>query len=516
MFKRSSTDRQLDLFSSFDQNLDEARREILNDPLEWHNLFFEHITKRIDESPYAVLYHETMGRPNASIRLLVSMLILKEGFGWSDRELFREVNFNLIVMKALGLANLNDKAPAQSTYYLFKNLLYQDQVTHGRNLIGETFNQLTKVKADTFGVFGDKVRMDAKLIGSNIANCSRLQLILACLQTFWKSLNKEQQQRLDQKARLQLDELCQKKPNQIVYPLSDSEKADKILQTGKLLLQLKQIFDDSDSDHFKLIVRLLEEQFEIVNKKPKLKPSAKVLSESIQSPYDTDAAYRDKNGQKVKGYHVNLTETCNELGPNLIIDVQVDKATVPEKDFVQPALENSRNILGPIKEVSLDGAYNSQDNREYAKDTNLILYLTGIQGPEGAYEFIDTPFGLQVKIKQIDKAVPAVEYKPGYYKIRQPDGKWRYFSPKQIESYKLRTSIKELPDSIRHRRNNVEASIFQLSYFTRNNKIRYRGHFNTEVWAFSRSIWNNLIRIRNFWRKFYKPPKLIVGFAPIA
>ena len=81
MFKKSTTNRQLDLFSSFDLNLDEARREVLNDPDEWHSLFFEHITNRINEAPYAVLYHETMGRPNAPIRLMVSMLILKEGFG---------------------------------------------------------------------------------------------------------------------------------------------------------------------------------------------------------------------------------------------------------------------------------------------------------------------------------------------------------------------------------------------------------------------------------------------------
>jgi len=31
------------------------------------------------------------------------MMILKEGFGWSDGKLFEECNFNILVMKALGL-----------------------------------------------------------------------------------------------------------------------------------------------------------------------------------------------------------------------------------------------------------------------------------------------------------------------------------------------------------------------------------------------------------------------------
>ncbi len=48
------------------------------------------------------------------------MLILKEGFGWSDEQLFEAIHFNLLVRRALGLLNLTDEVPVESTYYLFK------------------------------------------------------------------------------------------------------------------------------------------------------------------------------------------------------------------------------------------------------------------------------------------------------------------------------------------------------------------------------------------------------------
>ncbi len=59
--------------------------------------------------------------PMPPVRTLLAMMALKEGFDWSDSQLYEQVHFNLMVMKALGFENLTDKAPAPSTYYLFKH-----------------------------------------------------------------------------------------------------------------------------------------------------------------------------------------------------------------------------------------------------------------------------------------------------------------------------------------------------------------------------------------------------------
>lgn len=497
MFKKSSTNRQIDFLSNFSMNLDQQRAEILSDSNAWYNQFYEHVVCRIDESCFEVLYHDHMGRPNASVRTLLAMMALKEGFGWSDSQLYQQVHFNLMVMKALGFENLSDKAPASSTYYLFKQAVYNYRIEHGRDLIHEAFKSLTKDQARYFDVDGEKIHMDSKLIGSNIVRCSRLQLIVSCLQEFWKSLSDDLQNKLDAERREILDALCSKKPHQIVYPLSEEEKSQQLVDLGELLYYLHRFYDESDSDKHSLIERLLNEQYQIEGDKTVLKPGKEIPADSIQSPHDPDAAYRRKSSKTVNGHSINVTETCNDEGLNLIVDIQTEKATTSDKDYVPPALDNARDVVGDIKEAYMDGAYQSPDNNEYGKTNHINLIFTGIQGTEGNFEFIKTETGLQVLNRQTGEITDAIEYKPNHYKIQLPSGKWRYFKPEHIESFDRRQTIEGLPREVKNRRNNVEATIFQLSYHTRNNKTRYRGQFRNRVWAISRSIWINLIRIRN-------------------
>ena len=81
MFRASPDSSQIDLFSNIAQFLRARDQEKLNDPNAWHNVFLDQDTKRIPEERFAGLFDEENGRPNAPIRLLVAMLILKEGFG---------------------------------------------------------------------------------------------------------------------------------------------------------------------------------------------------------------------------------------------------------------------------------------------------------------------------------------------------------------------------------------------------------------------------------------------------
>jgi hypothetical protein len=70
--------------------------------------------------------------------------------------------------------------------------LYRHQLETGDNLLQEVFPALTRDQAKRLGVVGEKLRMDSTLLGSNLAACTRLQLIIGCLQAFWKSLSAEQ------------------------------------------------------------------------------------------------------------------------------------------------------------------------------------------------------------------------------------------------------------------------------------------------------------------------------------
>ena len=439
-----------------------------------------------------------MGRPNAPIRLLVAMMILKEGFGWSDGKLFEECNFNILVMKALGLSGLNDTIPSESTYYEFKQSLYRHQVEKGADLIIQCFQRLTEAQAKLFGVSGDKIRMDSKLIGSNIADCSRLRLIVSCLLVFWNSLSKSAQSRLTKEKRAFIEQLLKKKPQQLVYRLSNEEKKQLLEELGGFLSELMTLYSSGDSEKILLIERVLNEQYVIDENNVSLKKGADIDANSLQSPYDPDAAYRTKRDESVQGYSVNVTETCNAEGLNLISDIQVEPATQSDNGFVQSAIENTETVVGKVNEVSMDGAYNDVSNAEYAEENDKTLLFTGIQGAKGRYTFLVSENGQVVVIDGKEGEVYVAEnYKEGKFKFKENDGKTRYFTQKYIDSCSRRLQVEQMPDETKNRRNNVEATIFQLTYFTRNNKTRYRGKTKHQFWANCRAMWNNLVRIAN-------------------
>ena len=498
MFMKSESSRQSDLFSGFEAHLKVSRQKQLNDPKAWHNLFFGHITAQIDETPYGVFFDEHTGRPNAPVRQLVAMMILKEGHGWSDAGLFEHGRFNLLVMRALGMTSLSDEVPALSTYYLFKQSLYAHEKETGQDLIGETFAQLTRTQAKAFGVLGQQIRMDSKLIGSNIATCCRLQLVLGCLQSFWASLDEADRSRMSTADREVLDGLLKKKPHQTVYRLSRKEKETMLCDAGRLLRRLVRTYSGQDSDRHGLIERALSDQYATGTSPDDLcpRPAKEVKASSLQSVSDLDAAYRKKGAQKVKGYSVNLTETCNDQGPNLITDLDVEAATTPDNTFVQPAVERTQEVVGPVEEVSMDGAYQDGDNADYAQATGKTFHYSGIRGSKGRLAYEQTGEGVMVTDTRTGQTQRAAAYKPGRYRIFV-DGKPRYFTDQTIEAFERRRQIEALPEAIRRRRNNVEASIFQLSCYTRNGKTRYRGQVAHQRWAWCRGLWINLVRIRN-------------------
>jgi len=92
----------------------------------------------------------------------------------------------------------------------------------------------------------------------------------------------------------------------------------------------------------------------------------------------------------------NATETCNDNGLNLVIDIQVEKATHADNDYVHTSLDNAKDVVGPISDVHMDGAYQSPENVEYGNANEINMVFTGIQGVKGNFEFIKTDNGLSV------------------------------------------------------------------------------------------------------------------------
>jgi len=93
MFKKSKASSSPDLFAGISQHLNAKKVKQLENKNGWHNCFYQEVTSRIDEAIFTPLYSGENGRPNSSIRILIGMLILKEGNNWTDEQLFESCNF---------------------------------------------------------------------------------------------------------------------------------------------------------------------------------------------------------------------------------------------------------------------------------------------------------------------------------------------------------------------------------------------------------------------------------------
>ena len=498
MFKPSVKDKQLDMFSNIRSMLRGVSSKQFEGDNSWHNQFRRNVVNQIDEDIFKPLYDSRTGAPNAPIRVMVGMMLLKEGFGWSDSELFEQCRFNLLIRSALGYEHVTEAIPSESTYYLFRQKIHGYCKQQGHDLLNEVFSQITTQQIQEFEVSGRKIRMDSKLIGSNIAWSSRYELVHDTLVLFFKSLDKSALSKLTPGILDKLEKLSEKPGEKVVFHSKREELQEKLQSLGTLCYSLLSLFSEDVSPHYLTLKRLFEEHFKPDDQgKAAPRPNNELKSDSMQSPYDQDCSYRDKNGQKVKGYSINITETCDpEDLLNLITDVQTEKVNTPDTQFMQQAVEETSAITGAYAQsLHADGAYHSPANMDYCKERGITPCFTAMQGKVGRYDLeLDQQNNLIVTDTHTGEIIPAKLCKNGKWSIKTSKGV-RYFSKKDIEKCQERKSLEQIPGKDRKIRNNVEATIFQLAYHTRNNKTRYRGIIKTQMWAILRCLWINFRRI---------------------
>jgi len=503
MFKKSDKEKQLDAFSSVPNILEGSSLKQYSDRGHWHNQFREQVVMRIDESIFSVLFNETTGAPNASIRTLIGMMILKESFAWSDSQLFEHCRFNLLVRSSLGLFNMNDSLPVESTYYLLRKRIYDHQKQCGEDLIGKVFAHITSGQIREFDVNGRNIRMDSKLIGSNIAIFTRYEIIHQTLCMFYKSLDKAAKSKLFVADRKQLELLMKEESSKTVYHSTKDELRGRLQTIGILIYNLLNRLEYLQTELYQLLERVFNEQYKVSDDQQiELRPKEEISSSSVQSPHDPDSAYRNKQGHQVKGYSVNITETCSKGKLNLITNVIVEKANTPDTSFVEPAIESTVEVTGQqVEKVYLDGAYQSPSNDDCCEDIDLVY--TGMQGFEPRYDLEMTSAGLLVTDTKTGEHIMAVlckklkNNKEDRWRISTASG-YYYFDQSAIRASQLRRKMKERSEEELHTRNNVEATIFQLGIPLRNNKSKYRRLIRQKIWTYCRCLWINLVRILSF------------------
>jgi hypothetical protein len=511
MYQRSEQTKQKGLWTSADTQLGERSRKLYDDPGGWHNQFRQQVTNRINEDIFKPLFNGTMGAPNAPIRILVAMMALKEGKGISDEHLYDECRFNLTTRSALGLVNIDDEIPVESTYYLFRKRIVDYEAATGKNLLDEAFVEITKEHCLEFGVAGKRLRMDSKLMGSNIAWYTRYEIVHETIQKYWKSRS-ARPINLNKHEGVLLDELLEESGRNVSYRSTKDALAARMEDLGWLMYRLLQEPWAENHSDYGLLQRVFNDQYVLVagpggGKKKKVKTRDKTElpapSTVVTNPHDTDAEFRTKNGKTVSGYSVNVTETCDKDTLNLIVDVQTEGAGTSDQRYLESAVERSKEkVRSNVEELYTDGGFHSVTNQAYCTATGIDWTLRRITGKPSKYDLsYNGDGGLVVINTGTQQSIPAKRAKtkapaaPPRWVIKDGEHAPIYFEDKDVMVCLLRKKLAAVPKEKLDIRNNVEATIFQLGYHYRGNKSRYRGLIKHRLWALSRCLWVNFRRI---------------------
>jgi hypothetical protein len=259
MFKKTPPP-QMDMFRDLTAQMSDRKTSILNDPNSWHNVFLREVTQRVDESVFAPLFNQG-GRPNSPLRVLLAMMVLKEGNGWSDEQLFDNCRFNIRCMRALGLCHIDDDIPVESTYYELRRRLGEHNQMHGQDLIGEAFHCAARGQIKAHNIEGEKIRMDSKLIQSNIAKAGRLELILETVRVSIAPLELSLLSGvLQQEDLFLLESLKASTVSNITYALDNREKKELLSRMGHIIKQLLPYCGDQGPLH-----RVYREHYRVVD-----------------------------------------------------------------------------------------------------------------------------------------------------------------------------------------------------------------------------------------------------------
>ncbi len=532
MFQPSSKRRTADSLGNIFEVVGPKKAAVLQDPNQWFNVFYREVVSQIDERPYAVLFSQSRGRPNASIRVLIGMILLKEGFNWSDEQLFETIRFDMRHMLALGLGKADEEPPSPRTYYNFLDRIQKYAKKTGKNLLEQTFESLTQRQIKRFGVDGKEIRMDSKLFSSNIRRNTVYQLAIEVLQHFFKSLSESQKKQIKGSTRCYLEQLMKKKPHQHAYGMTSTQVRKHLQSLGHICFYLLKKFKSSRPGRYDLLERFFHDHFEHKSPSAGAEDSSESSAQredgmqeathierkkenkagSLQSVHDEEAVYRRKGKgvhyQEVKGYVFNAAEIYargNYL--KLIVSVLLAKANMADHKFFQSAIKQAQRVTGQeVHTVLTDGAYQSPENRDFVSSTEhpIEWQCSGLQGPSNQYAFEWVEPGKSVKV--IDQATghtyigKRTNGKKEAYAIKLKDvapGKkpYRYFSREKIENYFRRQEIQENLEEVRKRRANVESTIHHLFCTLNGNKSKYRGLLRNNIFVLLRAMWVNYRRI---------------------
>jgi hypothetical protein len=378
MFQENEQHRQKSFYSAENLLPEKLRSKLLN---SWAETFYREVFCRIVETVFAELYSDEASRPNVPINVLVGLEILKSGFGWSDEELYEQVCFNLQVRHALGLHDLTGEVFALRTLYNFRRRVREHAQETGINLMQKVFEQITDAQLEAVALVTAWQRMDSTQVLSNLAQMTRLEMMVSVLQSVHRQLPESLQADRDEKWKVYLVG----RPHQVCYKIATADVEEHLVTIGQELCQVEAELAQRapESETLDLIRRVLEEQYEQQSDGTVvLRPPEEVSASSLQSPHDPEATYRVKGGKSYRGgYVVNVSETADPQNSiQLITDVQVEANQTDDATLLEQSLDDQTERGIQIDKATVDGGYTGPQAEAACQRHQVELRATRMRG----------------------------------------------------------------------------------------------------------------------------------------
>lgn len=510
MFKENTDHLQESLFSA-ETMLSEKKRQRLRDSEEHH--FYQLIFCHLREEDFSCLYSEKYSRPNASINTMVSGLLLMHRKGWTYEELFRQMDFNLLVRCALGLRDLEETPFSPATLFNFQNRLAEHFVRTGENLLERVFDHLTREQVKALQLKTNIQRTDSFFAASNIRNFSRLQLLIELVIRVHRVLCDEDKERFAAEAGAYLKQTS----GQYIYGLSKDEIPRELQSLGQLYHWIATHLapDYEDLEIFRTFQRVYTEHFSVVEDKVAVVPAEQLSSDSVQSPDDLDATYRNKRTKTCRGQAINVTETCHPQNPlNLITDLAVNPANKNESDMLAERLEKMHEKTPELEELHMDGAYGNEKSDFLMVGHSITPIQTGIKGPAPGVQIEITEenrgsYQVRCPRQSVRSSRTRTRHKAVFDTalcatcplarrcgtFRKKHGRVFYFTHATYLAQKRHANLRALPQSRQKLRANIEATVAEFTRKMPRGKLKVRGAFNAALFAYAMGISINFGRI---------------------
>ena len=336
---------------------------------DWSFTFREKILPLIDEEKFRDLYSADKGRPNASIKAMISILIFMglEKLNWraAEFQFARRIDWMIATNTEIGKAFID-----HTTLFKFYQRLETDDTAR------ELFVTLSKKFIEICGTSLKKQRSDSFFIHGWLQILSRYGLFKETIRKFLLALRK-QKPGLYENIKSQLSKDYLEKD-------FDLTEKDKELARRRIALMAKDLYkivisfeNHNQVKHyetFKILKQVFTQQCEVKdepdNKAPEIIIKDKPDKNAINTPHNPQARYRRKVKQQVTGDLGFATETCDpDNKTQFITDVEVTGAT--EHDSTQqPEIQERliENELKPDKQYGDAGFVNGKTIKESKKN----------------------------------------------------------------------------------------------------------------------------------------------------